>query len=154
MHTGNGNETRIVSPEAVDLIRKLCCDAENRLGTQNGASDIRSHPFFKGVNFRNIRKTRAPPEAIPRITHPEDTSNFNTEEVGIVDSDDEENNDHLNYANGQRQGGSSRENHLDNNQGFYEFTFRRFFDDGGYPLQHCTMETFSDPSPEERPTYV
>ena len=69
-----------------------------------------------------------PPEAVPKIAHPEDTSNFDTEEIGIIDSDDDESNDHNNYGDGQKQHGSSRDNNLDNNhQGFYEFTFRRFF---------------------------
>merc|ERR1712001_632426 len=69
------------------------------------------------------------PEAIPKITHPEDTSNFDTEQ--------QENNDNVYNENGCRVGGSSREKNLDNNPGFYEFTFRRFFDDGGHPLQDC-----------------
>ena len=145
----------MVSPEAIDLISKLCCDAEDRLGTQAGANDIKMHPFFNGVNFRHIRKQRAPLEAIPKIAHPEDTSNFDTEEFGNMDSDDDENNDYNDGGNGQKQFGSSRDSNLDNNhQGFYEFTFRRFFDDGGYPLANYPMETFSDPPHEERPTYV
>merc|ERR1719336_1510742 len=100
-------ETRIVSQEAIDLISKLCCDPEDRLGTQAGASDIKMHPFFNGVNFRNIRKQPAPLEAIPQIAHPEDTSNFDTEEFGNMDSDDDENNDYNDGGNGQKQFGSS-----------------------------------------------
>ena len=34
-----------VSPEAEDLIRRLCCDPEERLG-RHGADEIKQHPFF------------------------------------------------------------------------------------------------------------
>ena len=118
------------------------------MGTENGASDIKRHPFFKGVNFRNIRKQHAPAEAIPKITHPEDTSNFEEiDDPGNINSDDDENTDEYGQENGRRQGGSSRGNNLDNtHQGFYEFTFRRFFDDGGYPLQNGEYGSqFSEP---------
>lgn len=133
----NNGTHRAVSPEAQDLIRKLCCDAANRLGTENGASDIKAHPFFNGVNFRNIRRQHAPAEAIPRITHEEDTSNFDSDQINSdINSDDDDNTDDIVQENGRRPGESSRRSYLDNNhQGFYEFTFRRFFDDGGYPLQ-------------------
>ena len=137
VQTGDG-QTRKVSPEVTDLIRKLCCDTKNRLGTENGALDIKRHPFFNNVNFNQLRRRRAPPEAIPKITHPEDTSNFDTEQQENNSSDDDdENNDNQYNENGCRVGGSSREKNLDNNPGFYEFTFRRFFDDGGHPLQDC-----------------
>jgi serine/threonine-protein kinase LATS1/2 len=137
VQTGDGS-TRKVSPEVTDLIRKLCCDTKNRLGTENGALDIKRHPFFNNVNFNQLRRRRAPPEAIPKITHPEDTSNFDTEQQENNSSDDDdENNDNVYNENGCRVGGSSREKNLDNNPGFYEFTFRRFFDDGGHPLQDC-----------------
>mmetsp|Transcript_14911 Transcript_14911/g.14940 ORF Transcript_14911/g.14940 Transcript_14911/m.14940 type:complete len:91 (-) Transcript_14911:171-443(-) len=43
----------------VDLIRKLVCDAENRLGNR-GVEEIKTHPFFAGVDWENIRNTRAP----------------------------------------------------------------------------------------------
>ena len=37
---------------------------------------MRSHPFFKGIDFvRLVRKEVAPPH-VPTIGHPEDVSNF------------------------------------------------------------------------------
>ena len=76
--------------------------------------------------------------------------NFPSEEIddpGNINSDDDENTDEYGQENGRRQGGSSRGNNLDNtHQGFYEFTFRRFFDDGGYPLQNGEYGSqFSEP---------
>lgn len=37
-----------------DLIRKLICDQSVRLGL-NGASEIKAHPFFKGIDWNNMR---------------------------------------------------------------------------------------------------
>ena len=143
---------RAVSPDAQDLIKKLLCDADNRLGTQNGAQDIKMHPFFRNLNFRQIRKQRAPSEAIPKISHPEDTSNFDIEIQDQINSDDEENFERENETRGTR---TSREKNLDNNhQGFYEFTFRRFFDDGGYPLENYSFSTAAMDGSQFNETYL
>jgi serine/threonine protein kinase len=48
-----------LSPEAENLIRRLICPAENRLG-YNGADEIKKHPFFKGFNWENVRNLKAP----------------------------------------------------------------------------------------------
>ncbi|KAL3108413.1 hypothetical protein niasHT_015335 [Heterodera trifolii] len=68
-----------LSKQCVDCVAKLCCDQENRLGHRNGAKDIKAHPWFKGIDFANLRNTF--PEYVPRVQHPEDTSNFDTFEV-------------------------------------------------------------------------
>mmetsp|Transcript_13044 Transcript_13044/g.1997 ORF Transcript_13044/g.1997 Transcript_13044/m.1997 type:complete len:80 (+) Transcript_13044:953-1192(+) len=44
-----------LSISATDLIRKLICESTNRLGVR-GASEIKAHPFFAGINWGNIRK--------------------------------------------------------------------------------------------------
>jgi len=59
-----------LSPEARDLILKLCCDESERLSFKN----IQEHPFFKGLQWDNIRSQKAP--FIPRIDYPEDVQNF------------------------------------------------------------------------------
>jgi hypothetical protein len=48
-----------MSQEAEDLIKKLICPANERLGVK-GINDIKYHPFFKGINWDNIRNTKAP----------------------------------------------------------------------------------------------
>mmetsp|Transcript_17548 Transcript_17548/g.17509 ORF Transcript_17548/g.17509 Transcript_17548/m.17509 type:complete len:325 (+) Transcript_17548:519-1493(+) len=58
-----------------DLIRKLVCDAPDRLGTR-GVEEIKAHPFFNGINWDNIRNTRAP--WVPELTSDSDTANFDT----------------------------------------------------------------------------
>ncbi|KAG0221893.1 Serine/threonine-protein kinase MRCK gamma [Actinomortierella wolfii] len=53
-----------LSDNCRDLITRLLARKENRLGTK-GVDEIKNHPFFKGVDWDNIRKKT-----------PDDTSNF------------------------------------------------------------------------------
>ena len=62
-----------LSMEAEDLIKKLMCEAECRLG-RYGAAEIRAHPFFKGVDWDHLRQMRAP--FIPELKSITDTSYF------------------------------------------------------------------------------
>ncbi|XP_047129131.1 serine/threonine-protein kinase Warts [Hydra vulgaris] len=102
-----------------NLILQLCSAPENRIG-RNGAHEIKNHPYFDNFNFLSIHEEKAP--FVPIINHPTDTSNFdpvpesksNEFDIGDVSSQDVD--DKLGpgaYA-------------------FYEFTFRHFFDDGGF----------------------
>lgn len=43
-----------VSNEARDLVYRLCCEAECRLGS-NGIEEIKAHAFFRGVDWDHIR---------------------------------------------------------------------------------------------------
>ncbi|CAG9327149.1 unnamed protein product [Blepharisma stoltei] len=71
-HFSIPREARI-SPIASDLIRKLICQPEDRLGNR-GVEEIKSHPFFNGVNWENIRNLEAP--NVPELSSEIDTSNF------------------------------------------------------------------------------
>jgi len=62
-----------ISPEAEDLISKLINNPNIRLGI-NGAEEIKSHPFFKGLDWENIRGSKAP--FIPQLKNDYDTSYF------------------------------------------------------------------------------
>uniref|UniRef100_A0A6M2DJT1 non-specific serine/threonine protein kinase n=1 Tax=Xenopsylla cheopis TaxID=163159 RepID=A0A6M2DJT1_XENCH len=108
-----------LSRESTDLILKLCSGPEKRLGKD--AAEVKSHPFFKKVDFdKGFRRQVAP--HIPRIEYPTDTSNFDP-----VDPEK--------LRNSSSDSNRSDEV-LDNGKpfhGFFEFTFRRFFDDGGGP---------------------
>ncbi|XP_070589800.1 serine/threonine-protein kinase LATS1 isoform X2 [Erythrolamprus reginae] len=140
-----------LTPEASDLIIKLCRGPDDRLG-KNGADEIKAHPFFKSIDFSSDLRQQ-PAFYIPKITHPTDTSNFDPIDPDKLWSEDKEGNvnDTLNgwYKNGKHP-----------EHAFYEFTFRRFFDDNGYPYSYpkpieyeytnsCSLESQSDEEEEE-----
>ena len=56
-----------------DLIYRLVDNPDNRLG-KNGSSEIKAHPFFKGINWLKIREMKPP--FIPDIKNDYDTSYF------------------------------------------------------------------------------
>lgn len=128
-----------LSPEARDLITKLCCAADHRLG-RNGADDLKAHPFFGTIDFSgDIRKQPAP--YVPKISHPMDTSNFDP-----VDEDSPWNNASEDSTKAWDTLTSPSNKHPEH--AFYEFTFRRFFDDNGYPFR-CPKPSGAEASQAE-----
>eukprot|EP01121_Diplochlamys_sp_Union-15-3_P005574 TRINITY_DN1590_c0_g1_i2.p1 TRINITY_DN1590_c0_g1~~TRINITY_DN1590_c0_g1_i2.p1 ORF type:complete len:547 (-),score=114.28 TRINITY_DN1590_c0_g1_i2:73-1539(-) len=59
-----------LSPEALDLMKKLICDAKNRITYEQ----IVAHPFFKGVDWKNLRNQKAP--WLPELSGPTDCKYF------------------------------------------------------------------------------
>jgi hypothetical protein len=43
-----------LSPAATDILKKLIADSDIRLG-RNGAEEIKSHPFFEGLDWSKLR---------------------------------------------------------------------------------------------------
>ncbi|KAK4459896.1 Serine/threonine-protein kinase cek1 [Cladorrhinum samala] len=72
-----------ISLEAKDLVDKLLCsDPRQRLGAnrddkyQSGGEEIRSHPWFKDVNWDTLLQDEA--EFVPNLENPEDTEYFDS----------------------------------------------------------------------------
>ena len=105
---------------------------------------------FWGIDFLNLRNIT--PEHVPRVRHPEDTSNFDTFEVCRADEEDNEVNEindvnednnfkqttAISPSNALRENGkkhTSQSKNCSNVQqqlppNFIDFTFRHFFSDG------------------------
>ena len=71
--TLNIPEESNLAPEARDLLKRLLCDADNRLGA-NGVQEIKEHPFFKGMDWDNLRNIKSP--FIPNVKDEEDCTRF------------------------------------------------------------------------------
>ena len=115
----------MISKSSENLIRGLCTESETRLGSQNGARDIKCHPFFNGIDFtKPLRDQQAPWR--PEILYETDTSNFDPIDPDrLMTSEDDS----------EEEDGHKSKKHSKDYHGFYDFTFRRFFDDGGHPLR-------------------
>ncbi|KAF5192714.1 Serine/threonine-protein kinase tricorner [Thalictrum thalictroides] len=62
-----------LSPEAKDLICKLLCNVDQRLGSK-GADEIKAHPWFAGVEWDKLYQMEA--AFIPEVNDDLDTQNF------------------------------------------------------------------------------
>ncbi|CAI7813879.1 unnamed protein product [Closterium sp. NIES-53] len=66
-------EEVIISREARDLICRLLCDVEHRLGTRS-VGDIKNHPWFRGLPWDRLYKMEA--AFLPEVNDELDTQNF------------------------------------------------------------------------------
>jgi hypothetical protein len=120
-----------ISNEARDLVFKLCTDPENRLDSEQ----IKTHSFFKNFDFGpNLRRIKAP--YIPSISHPTDTSNFETVKDSVIADrmaklEEMNRNQQRNLFNNHdmNESGNTSISNVSLNPMLYEFTFRRFFDE-------------------------
>ncbi|KAH8549226.1 kinase-like domain-containing protein [Umbelopsis sp. PMI_123] len=71
-----------ISEDAKDVISRFLCKKEKRLGCNGSTEDIKSHPFFAGIDWDHIRESTPPFK--PVLASPDDTSNFS-----VHDEEDE-----------------------------------------------------------------
>lgn len=69
---------RYISRETRDLIERWLCEPNDRL-CQFGISDIQDHPFFRGINWQQIRSMPAP--YVPELSDELDTRHFDNASV-------------------------------------------------------------------------
>ncbi|PGG96782.1 AGC/NDR/NDR protein kinase [Polytolypa hystricis UAMH7299] len=81
-------EELTLTRDSEHLIRSFLCDPEHRIGNEGGAhggaTQIKSHPFFRGVVWDQLRKIRAPFE--PKLTSNIDVSYFPIDEIPQEDN--------------------------------------------------------------------
>lgn len=103
------------SPSAENLIRRLLCDGEYRLG-RHGVEEIKSHPFFIGIDWENLQSMPAP--FVPQLVSMADTSHFPIDEI----IEDPSNHPNSALNNTGDTGTLARQKDL----AFVGYTFRRF----------------------------
>ncbi|KAF9108888.1 Serine/threonine-protein kinase [Mortierella sp. GBA35] len=103
-----------LTPDAEDLIRRLICSPEMRLG-RNSVHEIMGHPFFNGVDWANIRRMDSP--FVPVLTSITDTSYFPTEDLEKVPDHPEHTHDYS-----VSEDSNSKQKDL----AFVGYTFKRF----------------------------
>lgn len=69
---------RHIDPIAKDLIKKLLVnDRTKRLGAmKNGTEDIKSHKWFKNIDWSVVAERKLVPPIVPKVNHSGDTKNF------------------------------------------------------------------------------
>ncbi|KAJ8772846.1 hypothetical protein K2173_028023 [Erythroxylum novogranatense] len=66
-------EEPVISYEAKDLISRLMCDVESRLGTR-GVQELKAHPWFKSIEWDKLYEVEAAHK--PTVNGDMDTQNF------------------------------------------------------------------------------
>merc|ERR1712225_208373 len=95
----------------------LVCNTENRLG-RRGADEIKSHKFFRGVDFDSLRRIRAPFE--PKLASNVDTTYFPTDEIDQTDN--------ATHLKAQAAANGPRIEQPEMSLPFIGYTFKRFDD--------------------------
>ena len=144
-----------LSREAKDLILRLCTSPEMRLGA-HGADEIKDHPFFATVDWdRGVRNMPAPYR--PQIMYATDTSNFDPvdeERMRSSDGDEGELTAPMPVETSEVKQKPRHPEHA-----FFEFTFRRFFDESGNmeyrPVdQNSVFDVNAEDDGGKEPVYV
>jgi len=76
---GKFHTPAFLTPQAQDLIRRLLRrPVDRRLGSKEGALEIKSHEFFNGICWEKVLKRDYEPPFIPSLSSEDDVSNFDT----------------------------------------------------------------------------
>lgn len=74
-----------ITPTIESLIRGFLRGYAIRLGAKNGASEVKEHPFFEGIEWSSLRSVKSPIQ--PVVNSEVDTSNINFDESELLGAD-------------------------------------------------------------------
>lgn len=100
----------------LSCLPSLITDHNQRLGTIGGASEIKKHPFFRGVDWGSLRRIRAPFE--PKLSSAIDTQYFPVDEIPQQDTTAQ--------IRARDEAANAGEAAAENTLPFIGYTFRRF----------------------------
>ena len=106
-----------LSLDARDLIERLLCDVDNRLGSNGGAGEIKHHPFFQGLDWDSLYRVKAP--YTPDVEGELDTQNFEH-------FDEEKKEQHLGRASREAGGDESGARKEKKDLDFVGYTYKNF----------------------------
>jgi len=70
---------RVITPDANDFVRKLLRrPVDRRLGTKDGADELKAHPFFRDTDWDRVLEGDYPPPYLPEVSSETDVQNFDT----------------------------------------------------------------------------
>jgi len=70
---------RVITPDANDFVRKLLRrPVDRRLGTKDGAQELKSHPFFHDTDWDRVLRGEYEPPYLPEVSSETDVQNFDT----------------------------------------------------------------------------
>jgi p70 ribosomal S6 kinase len=76
---GKFHTPAFLTPQAQDMIRRLLRrPVDRRLGSKDGAIEIKSHDFFNGICWDKVLKRDYEPPFVPILSSEDDVSNFDT----------------------------------------------------------------------------
>jgi serine/threonine protein kinase len=76
---GKFHTPAFLTPQAQDMIRRLLRrPVDRRLGSKDGAIEIKSHEFFAGICWDKVLKRDYEPPFVPILSSEDDVSNFDT----------------------------------------------------------------------------
>ena len=74
---GKFHTPAFLTPQAQDLIRRLLRrPVERRLGSKDGATEVKTHDFFNGICWEKVIKKGYQPPFTPSFNSEDDVSNF------------------------------------------------------------------------------
>jgi protein kinase A len=78
-------------PDTKDIIQRLCTkDLSSRLGNMKGGGyEVMMHPFFRGINWRDLERQMHQGPFVPQLRFPGDTQYFEQYDVTGPGSDEE-----------------------------------------------------------------